>query len=115
MYEESTLYPQHQKHTLRQVQAGLLFVDAANTTMRDTFFTEWAACAHNYDCLIPDNIRIDKHSKHYLSADYTIEEYGGARVFRLVVERAVIHALAFIYLFICDYYTLLFINEDDDY
>ena len=61
---------------------GLLFVDAANTTMRDTFFTEWAACAHNYDCLIPDNIQIDKRSKHYLSKKYTIEEYGGVRVFK---------------------------------
>lgn len=61
---------------------GLLFVDAGNTTMRDSFFSEWAACADNYDCLIPDNIQIDKRSKHYLLNKYTIEEYGGVRVFK---------------------------------
>jgi hypothetical protein len=82
MYEESYIYPPQARNTLRQVQAGLLFVDAANTTMRDTFFTEWAACADNYDCLIPDNIQISKQSKFMLSEKYTVAEYNNARVFR---------------------------------
>jgi hypothetical protein len=81
MYEESIVYPVSRRKVLKQIQAGLLLVDAANTAMRDTFFIPWAACADNYDCLIPDNIVIDKRSRHRLSNNYTVEEYG-VRVFR---------------------------------
>ena len=71
-----------ERNTLRQVQAGLMLVDATNTTMRDSFFTEWAACADNYNCLIPDDIKIVKSIEKNPSDKYTIKEYGGKRVFR---------------------------------
>jgi hypothetical protein len=41
---------------MKQTQSGLMLVDAENVTMRDGFFTEWAACANNLACLAPDNI-----------------------------------------------------------
>jgi hypothetical protein len=63
-----------------QVQAGLLFIDAGNATMKETFFKRWAACANNDDCLIPDDIFIKKTSLH-LMKNYSIK---GHRVFRLV-------------------------------
>lgn len=62
-----------------QVQAGLLFVDAANITMRETFFRPWADCANNDDCLIPDDIHIRKGTQLTFLKNYTIE---GHRVFR---------------------------------
>lgn len=76
MYEDSL--PGARKSILRQVQAGLLFVDAGNETMRDTFFTEWANCAKNYDCLIPDNIVIAKEGsfKKSTKASLTVKGYG---------------------------------------
>jgi hypothetical protein len=63
---------------MRQTQAGLMLVDASNTTMRDTFFTEWADCAANDDCLIPDKIRINKRPGSPLA----IHNISGHRVFR---------------------------------
>jgi hypothetical protein len=45
---------------MRQTQAGLMLVDASNTTMRNTFFQEWADCAANDDCLIPGKMKINK-------------------------------------------------------
>ncbi len=85
LFEESMLGPPRLRKVMKQVQAGLLLVDATNSTMRDTFFTEWANCADNYDCLIPDNITIDKNSHPLLSNMYMVEEYG-ARVFRRVCD-----------------------------
>lgn len=64
---------------MNQVQAGLLFVDAENATMRETFFRPWAACANNDDCLIPEDISIRKGVKLSLLNEYSIE---GNRVFR---------------------------------
>lgn len=58
-----------------------MLVDAANATLRDTFIEEWAACAENYACLIPDNIVIPKASKFKVSAMYPIEEYN-VKVFK---------------------------------
>ena len=66
-----------------QVQAGLLFVDAANVTMRETFFRPWADCANNDDCLIPDDIQIKKGFQLPFLKNYSIE---GQRVFRCVTQ-----------------------------
>lgn len=63
---------------MSQTQAGLMLVDAANTTMRETFFQEWADCAANDDCLIPDKVIIDKRPPHALA----IFNISGHRVFR---------------------------------
>lgn len=78
---EWLFYNQHKPGgpgVMRQTQAGLMLVDAANSTMRRTFFQEWADCAANDDCLIPDKIKIDKRAEG-LVALYNIS---GHRVFR---------------------------------
>lgn len=80
---EELFLNQHKKGssgTMRQVQAGLMLVDAANSTMRRTFFQEWADCAANDDCLIPDKVQINKTAGQALA----IHSINGTRVFRLV-------------------------------
>lgn len=64
---------------MRQVQAGLMLVDASNTTMRNTFFKEWADCAANDDCLLPGKVRINKFPPQRPLAIHNIS---GIRVFK---------------------------------
>jgi hypothetical protein len=75
--------------TMFQTQAGLLLVDAANTTLRSTFFEEWAACAANDDCLLPDKVTIDKSPRGALA----VHNISGHRVFRRVSEWGVVCVL----------------------
>jgi len=63
---------------MKQIQAGLMMVDASNVTLRDSLFTEWAACAANDDCLIPDKVKINKKPGHPLA----IHNISGVRVYR---------------------------------
>ena len=81
-YDREALYHEQNRGKgpgiMKQVQAGLMLVDASNTTMRNTFFKEWADCAANDDCLLPDNITINKSPGHALN----IHTINGGRVFK---------------------------------
>lgn len=73
----------HSRDKMKQTQAGLLMVDAKNATIRDTFFTEWAACAANPACLTPDNITTNKRAPNRPTDLFPMKD--GTKVFRYVL------------------------------